>query len=229
MQKIVKDGVEYEVYPLSMEEVGMNHCGELEALLKSLHDKSIENLDDEVMGHTAGALALLDKIKEEIAEELSPITGLIINRFTYSDRNKAAGIAGEFAGYETTSKAKFKIDEIVLKKDKKFTSVTPPIESEKSAISETSPNPIGDPVGELMEIGSSIKLLHELFEDRGEYGESQLLRLLGCRVREIADKMDEDESKAKYEKSWRRDVQMFGNSNQGQEKGSQAVDGALAG
>lgn len=57
-------------------------------------------------------------------------------------------------------------------------------------------NPIGDPIGELMEIGSAIKLMQELFEDRGEYGESQLLRLLGCRVREIAEKMDEDKWEA---------------------------------
>jgi hypothetical protein len=53
-------------------------------------------------------------------------------------------------------------------------------------------NPIGDPIGELMEIGSSIKLMQEVFEGRGEYGESQLLRLLGCRVREIAEKLDEE-------------------------------------
>ncbi len=57
-------------------------------------------------------------------------------------------------------------------------------------------NPIGDPIGELMEIGSAIKLIQELFEDRGEYGESQLLRLLGCRVRELAEKMDEDKWEA---------------------------------
>ena len=58
------------------------------------------------------------------------------------------------------------------------------------------PNPICDPIGELMDIGSSIQLLYEVFEEKGDYGVSNILRLLGCRVREIAEKLEDEKWEA---------------------------------
>ncbi|MEZ7195380.1 hypothetical protein [Pseudodesulfovibrio karagichevae] len=103
----MQDGL--ATYSLKPREAGCIHLDSLSCLLKYVNGQAIEEMDSPLIGITEAALALLDKIREEIAEEMAPLSGLSIVRYNRSEENIQAGVADKFVNFEVRDDANFQI------------------------------------------------------------------------------------------------------------------------
>lgn len=97
---------EYTFYP---EDIGGNSLCSLACFLRYVNDQAIADSDEPMIGITEAGLALIDKIREEIKEEVEPFKDLMIVRYSHVQENKEAGVAGKFIRFETRPNAPYQM------------------------------------------------------------------------------------------------------------------------
>lgn len=96
-------------FSLNPQEAGWENMDALMCLTKHLNEQAMQDSNDPLIGITAAILALIEKTRTEIEDQLEPLKDLRIVRYARSPKNQEAGVAGEFIRLETRPGASFSI------------------------------------------------------------------------------------------------------------------------
>lgn len=97
-------------FSLNPQEAGWENMDALMSLAKHLNEQAGQDFNDPLIGITAAIMAMIEKTRREIEDQLEPLKDLRIVRYTHSPKNQEAGVAGEFIRLETRPGASFSIE-----------------------------------------------------------------------------------------------------------------------